>query len=259
MSVLTMNNEFVKSVTVSLVSHGHGAMVEQLICQLSDCPEVGQIILTRNIPEPSVLQPTETLEITNNQIPAGFGANHNAAFKRCREPFFCVVNPDIKLSENPFPALLACLSKSNTALAAPLVVAPVGTVEDSIRRFPTPFSLLAKAMGNSDGRYDVMPGQPTLYPEWIAGMFMLFRSELFSQVGGFDSGFFLYYEDVDICTRLWKFGAQIVACPSVSVIHVARRESHRNWRFLRWHLASMARYFYKHFGRLPMISADTNG
>lgn len=238
---------------VSIVSHGHGDMVDNLIQQLAACPEVSQIILTLNIPEPSALKPTDTLEIINNQTPAGFAANHNAAFKLCREPFFCVVNPDIKLVGNPFPALLASLTTNNTALAAPLVVAPGGTIEDSIRRFLTPFSLLAKAMGSSVGRYDVEPGQSTFYPEWIAGMFMLFRSESFSQVGGFDAGFFLYYEDVDICVRLWKSGAQIVACPTAGVIHAAQRESHRNWRFLRWHLASMARYFYKHLGRLPVV------
>lgn len=242
-------------ISVSIVSHGHGDMVDTLIQQLAACPEVGQIILTYNIPETSALQPTGTLEIINNKMPTGFGANHNAAFKQCRKQYFCVVNPDIKLTENPFPALLDCLSKvNNAALAAPMVVAPDGTIEDSIRQFPTPFSLLAKILGNSDGRYDVEPCQSAFCPEWIAGMFMLFRSDSFIQVGGFDDGFFLYYEDVDICVRLWKSGVRIVSCPAANVIHAAHRESHRNWRFMRWHLVSMARYFYKHFGRLPMVS-----
>jgi GT2 family glycosyltransferase len=248
--------EIVPVITVSVVSHGHGAMVEQLIRQLTSYPEVGQIILTRNIPEPSTLQSMEKLKIIENQAPAGFGANHNAAFQHCLKPFFCVLNPDITFSENPFPDLLSCIEKNNASLAAPLVLASDGTPEDSIRRFPTPRRLLSKALGGPDGRYTVAADQTPFYPEWVAGMFMLFSCDGFKQMGGFDTGFFLYYEDVDICVRMWKAGLKIVACPSAHVIHAAHRDSHRNWRFLRWHLASMARYFYKYFGRLPQASTE---
>lgn len=242
-------------ITVSLVSHGHGAMVDKLIQQLGACPEVGQIILTRNIPEPSNLQSTGKLEIIENQTPTGFGANHNAAFQHCLKPFFCVLNPDITLPENPFPALLSCLKTHDAVLAAPLVVSPEGTPEDSIRRFPTLQRLLFKALGGPDGRYVVAAGQALFYPEWVAGMFMLFSSEGFKQIGGFDTSYYLYYEDVDICVRLWKAGQKVVACPSASVVHAAHRDSHRNWRFLRWHITSMLRYFCKHLGRLPKTQA----
>ena len=61
-------------------------------------------------------------------------------------------------------------------------------------------------------------------------------------------------EDVDICVRAWKAGMKVVACPAVSVVHDARRESHRTFRFRYWHIASRARYFYKHWGRLPSVS-----
>lgn len=238
-------------ISVSVVSHGHGVMVEHLIRQLADCPEIGQIILTRNIPETSDLQPGGKLEIIDNQVPAGFGANHNVAFRRCREPFFCIVNPDIELPENPFPTLQSCLLEHNAALAAPLVLSSDGKIEDSVRRFPTIFSLLSKTFGGPDGRYSVAPNQAPFSPEWVAGMFMLFKSIDYKVMDGFDAGYYLYYEDVDICVRLWKAGLRIVFCPSVSVIHAARRESHRNWRFLRWHIFSMLRYFLKHSGRLP--------
>ena len=96
-------------------------------------------------------------------------------------------------------------------------------------------------------------GQASFHPEWVAGMFMLFRSQDFARLGGFDEAFFLYYEDVDICVRAWKQGMKIVACPQVSVVHDARRDSHRSARHIRWHLASMVRYFFKHWGRLPHV------
>lgn len=230
-------------VTVSIVSHGHGGMVSALIDQLRACPDVGEVIVTRNVPE-TFRPPEDTLvRVIDNETPKGFGANHNTAFRLCRESFFCVLNPDIELQGDPFPLLLRALDDHSVALVAPLIVAPDGTAEDSIRRFPTFFSLVRKAIDGSDGRYFVEPGAPAFNPDWVAGMFMLFASSTYSRLGGFDERYFLYYEDVDICRRVWRAGLKVVACPSVSAIHDARRDSHRSLRHLRWHLASMARFF----------------
>lgn len=219
-------------------------MIGHLVSQLRTCPEVTRIVLTRNIPEASCLAADRLLSITQNAEPKGFGANHNAAFVGCSEPFFCALNPDIELRGNPFPSLLRSLDDGTVALAAPLIVAPGGAVEDSIRRFPTVLSLLRKALGGPDGRYSIEPGQPELFPDWVAGMFMLFRSSGYARMGGFDENYFLYYEDVDICSRVWQAGMKVVACPSAVAIHDARRDSHRSLRHLRWHLASMGRYLW---------------
>ena len=78
--------------------------------------------------------------------------------------------------------------------------------------------------------------------DWVAGMFMLFRSEDFREVGGFDERFFLYYEDVDICRRLLSRGQRCVFQPDASVIHHARRASRRDLRLMGIHASSAARY-----------------
>ena len=240
-------------IAVSIVSHGHGILLKNLITVLLTCPEVSQIILTWNIPELVDIPQDNRIVIVDNQYPKGFGANHNAAFALCNQPFFCPLNPDIEILENPFPGLVQSLSVSGAALAAPLVLAPNGGIEDSIRYFPTPCILLIKAFGVPSGRFAVQLGQPDFCPEWVAGMFMLFRAEAFAQLQGFDEAYFLYYEDVDICVRAWQQGLKIVACPSVSVIHDARRESRRSLQYGRWHLMSLGRYLWKHWGRLPNI------
>lgn len=245
MSRRQVNSRTVKEIAVSIVSHGHGPMVNRLIAQLRDCSEVGRIILTRNIPEPGEPPADDLVEVVRPDMPRGFGANHNAAFLHCREPYFCVLNPDIHLCGNPFPSLLACIEGTTAALAAPLIVAPNGDVEDSIRRFPTLRSLLLKAMGAGDGRYMVSREDASFRPDWVAGMFMLLRADDFAQIGGFDERYFLYYEDVDICMRLWQAERPVVACPSATAIHDARRASRKSLRHLRWHLASMGRYLWQ--------------
>lgn len=240
-------------ISVSVVSHGHGAMVVSLIKSLLVCEEVKQIIVTRNVPEPLAIPVDDRIILLDNKAPKGFGENHNAAFQHCKQPYFCPLNPDIALYGSPFGVLVCEMEKSNASVVAPLVVAPTGSVEDSVRHFPNLRSLARKIWRGADGGYDLKLNDPIFSPDWVAGMCMLFRSADYARLNGFDQGYFLYYEDVDICARAWKAGMKIIVCPSVAVIHDARRDSHRSLRHLRWHLASMGRYFFRHWGRLPRV------
>lgn len=73
---------------------------------------------------------------------------------------------------------------------------------------------------------------------------MLFPRHIFERLNGFDQSYFLYYEDVDLCARMRLLGYEVVLCPDAKVIHHAHRSSHRNFRFLLWHLSSMMRFFF---------------
>jgi N-acetylglucosaminyl-diphospho-decaprenol L-rhamnosyltransferase len=240
----------VPEITVSVVSHGHAALLAGLLADLATLPQVARCVITVNIPEDPVVIPpalADRVVWRHNPAPLGYGANHNRAFTACDTPSFCVINPDVRLPANPFPALLAALSDPQAALSAPAILDPDGRIEDSVRHFPQLTSLAAKALKLADGRYEIVPGAPAFAADWVGGMFMLFRREAFAAVGGFDERFFLYYEDVDICARLGSLGLLTLACPAVSVIHAARRDSHSNVRYLRWHLSSMLRYLVRRY------------
>lgn len=244
-------------ITVSVVSHGQGELVAALLEDLARCSGVTEVILTLNISEGEIACPESLrsrLRIIRNDKPQGFGANHNQAFQQCRTPTFAVLNPDIRLETDPFPRLMEALAGSgaSTGMVAPTVRDPQGRLEDSARYFPTLVQLLAKLVGLGDGRI-ALHGEAPQAVDWSAGMFMLFRAEAFGRIGGFDEGFFLYYEDVDICARLWKARLGVVLHPGVSVVHAAQRTSRRNLHYLKWHLTSMLRYFMRHLGRLPVI------
>ena len=246
-------------IAVSIVSHGHGVMVWKLVEQLLVCPEVGQIIVTNNIPEACQPSPDRRVDVIFNPSPKGFGANHNAAFHQVQTPFWCVLNPDIELVGNPFPVLLAAMKADTVGLVAPRITNLAGQSEDSIRHFPTPKALALKLVGMDNSRYEFDAGAPVFCPDWVAGMFMLFRVEAYRQLEGFDEGYFLYYEDVDICVRAWNAGLPVLACPSVTAIHDAQRASRVSWKHRRWHLASMIRYLLKYFGRLPQVGKMSRG
>ncbi len=248
-----------KSLCISIVSHGHESMVKKLIKQLFALNEYIEIILTINLSESFLDFSHNRLKIIRNKSPKGFGENHNAAFHIVNTKYFCVLNPDIEFIDDPFPELIRHMEKYNASLIAPTVYSKNNILEDNIRYFPTVFSLVKKYLKSDYGVYKTsLDDLSCFYSEWVAGMFMLFKADDFKSIGGFDKKFFLYYEDVDICARLWKVNMKIVACPSVKVIHDAQRTSRQNLRYAMWHARSMIRYFIKYTGRLPKIPKITS-
>lgn len=247
------------SLCLSLVSHRQASLANQLLADLRHCQAPDRLVVTCNTTEAVPLAPLPAGSTRiDNPTPLGFAANHNQAFTHCREDFFCVVNADLRLPGDPFPGLLARMADPRVGVVAPMVLSPAGSIEDNARHFPTIGSLLRKAAGGPDGRYLVQPthdGQ-AIGVDWVAGMFLLFRAEAFRDVGGFDDKFFLYYEDVDICARLWKAGWKVLLSPDITVVHDAQRASRRDPRYMAWHASSMTRYFFKHLGRLPRSSSD---
>lgn len=234
-------------ITVSVVSHGQMGMVLQLLSDLAAaCRDTNlEVLLTLNLPEEKLPEMPElgySLRVLRNSASQGFASNHNSAFECAKGKYFCVVNPDIRIQENPFPALLDCLSNARIGVSAPLVWSPGGELEDSFRRFPTPWSIFCKALGYGRGPDYEVTGA-VLSPDWAGGMFLLFPETVFRQIHGFDTRYFLYYEDVDICARLRWAGYGVCVSPSANVVHAAQRASHARWQYRFWHLKSMARFF----------------
>jgi hypothetical protein len=225
------------------VSHAQNWLVNALLTDLAQLREIElAIVVTQNVPDRDALTAPPEAEVVVNERPKGFGANHNAAFQRCRAPYFCVVNPDVRLNMDPFPALLSALqAPGNAGVSGPQVCDPDGHTEDSARRFPTVQRLLRKLLPGARGPDYLPEGGPTVV-DWVAGMFMLFRSDAFRAAGGFDERFFLYYEDVDICRRMGLLGYGALYVPEATVIHDAQRESRRNPRRMATHAASALRY-----------------
>jgi N-acetylglucosaminyl-diphospho-decaprenol L-rhamnosyltransferase len=234
-------------ISISIVSH----MQMDLIVNLLDDIERAciskkiEVILTLNANEYlDTLSYSYPLSIIKNDSPKGFGANHNQAFKLAKGKFFCVMNPDIRLNEDPFPALLNGLEVDTVGVISPIIMNDSNLIEDSARLFPSPISIFFKLVNKLFNRSVIGTAVGNEAYEWVGGMFMLFTANTYKLINGFDERYFMYYEDVDICARLTNMGKQVVLCQSTSVIHLAQRASHRSMKHLRWHLNSMLRFFF---------------
>lgn len=234
-----------RRITISIVSHGHGELIAELLADLDRVRSHDVVVLlTVNIPE--TLSFTEDsfgfpLRILRNEVVRGFADNHNRAAALVDSEFYCVCNPDVRLSEDPFEPLLETLESKAVGVAGPAVFDSAGALQDHARHFPTVRSLLRKAIRWSP-EPEYFDYQGEYEPDWIAGMFMVFRTSSFRRVGGFDERYFLYYEDVDICARLRATGARIVVNPNSAIIHDASRRSWQHPYYTLLHLRSMVRF-----------------
>jgi GT2 family glycosyltransferase len=248
-------------ITISIVSHQQGDLIFELLqdinyyCRKSHI----EVVLTLNVPEVVSFDVDDfyfPLQIVINSKPIGFGVNHNNAFHISRGDFFCVLNPDIRISRCPFETLLKDLSEPLVGVVAPKILGLTGSVEDSARRFPTLKKILCKLFLKR-WRSDYALDDVQVDVDWVGGMFMLFRRSVFAQFNGFNERYFLYYEDVDLCARINLAGLRVVVDPAVHVVHHAQHSSHRSLKYLRWHLASLLRFLssseYRQLKRLNRI------
>ena len=233
------------NLVVSVVSHGHGKLVENLVKELVAYDCVHAIIVTKNIPEDIDLPGDTRITVVKNSNPLGFSKNHNNAFKLMDSEFFLVLNPDIRLNCVSLQGLMLKTKRYQLGLIAPLIKGPNGHLEDFARFFPTPLSIIRKVFLGDQGRFSLDLEKQINFPDWVAGMFMLFRSKTFHRIQGFDEEYFLYYEDVDICNRINKSDIKIGVDTTSEVIHFARRDSHRKLKNMVFHLSSMVRFFTK--------------
>ena len=135
-------------VTVSIVSHGHCVILSNLLTQISGLESpIAHVIITHNMPSDLVINESSfffQITVIRNKFALGFGANHNQAFKYCGTEHFCVLNPDVEFSEEPFNELINCLKDQSIGIAAPIVLDKDGVIEDSYRKFSTPLLILKK-------------------------------------------------------------------------------------------------------------------
>jgi N-acetylglucosaminyl-diphospho-decaprenol L-rhamnosyltransferase len=250
------------SATLSVVSHGHGRLLENLLSDLAGQVGIDRclVVLTLNLPgEPFNEDWRERLRLVvmRNDRSEGFGKNHNRAFAHAQGSWFIVVNPDIRMTD---PRTLQRLIRDDcdlpvAGLRVPVILNSAGRPEDSVRRNLTPWSLLRRLFGFERSAIATKPvrrGNPFY---WLAGMFLAVERKAFAAVGGFDERFFLYCEDYDLCARLYLSGYALVQDDSTHVIHDAQRASHRSLRHLRWHLHSLMRvWFSDTFWRITLHS-----
>ena len=229
---------------ISIVNHNKGSEVKSLLdCIEKYCVIPPAVVITQNIKEKLPFTETDYsffIKIINNRRAKGFGANHNKAFKYIESEYFCVLNTDLYFSEDPFSYLINNTDDRDVGVMAPIVFNRNNQLADNARKLPTPWTLLRRRFIKKN---DYLPSKTICYVDWIAGFFMLFDSETFKRLNGFNEEYYLYCEDVDICSRIWLIGKKVAWNAGVAIYHDAQRSSHSQLYFFLQHVRSLLRLF----------------
>lgn len=188
----------------------------------------------------------------------GYARGCNQGMAALSADFHLIINPDIVVLPGSLSALLAFAEAHPRAgLIGPQLLNEDGAVQESCRRFYTFKTLLLRRtiLGKLFSRSETVQrhlmrdfDHASVRPvDWVLGGCMLVRREARNRCGPMDERFFLYFEDVDWCYRMWQSGFEVVYFPEARFIHRHRRASAQG-RFSRsfWlHLGSLISFYEK--------------
>lgn len=207
-----MHLQELEQVTVVVVTHHSAHCLAGLNALLQHCPHV---IISDNASDDATATQAQTCwphaTVLAHPENLGFGAANNRALALVRTPLAFLLNPDCEITVQSLAALVAhAQAMPEAALLAPQLVDARGKPEVNYR---WPHSWWTSRGPQAQGPACV---------GFVCGAAMLFRMTRFQATGFFDERFFLYYEDDDLCLRLFKARLPLVLMPDVVALHRSR-------------------------------------
>lgn len=183
-----------------------------------------------------------------NDTSQSFGKNHNQAFNFIKSDLFIVANPDIEFFKGNINDFIFEFVNSEHSLLVPQIIEPKKeafiplrnrlSFLELVKRF-FKMVIFRKKSTNFEGF-----NEEKVF--WACGIFMLFNSNIYKEIQGFDESIFMYYEDADISRRLNLLGKTINFSKTLTIKHIGTRSSHKNLCLLFSHIYNAIRVnFYR--------------
>lgn len=247
-----------KKITGCIVTYNNIATIDNALGSLFKCTEVPfKMYVVDNGSTDGTIEhiqknyPEVTLIRSGGNI--GFGAGHNFILDMLDSDYHAIINPDIIVRDDVLSKLAEFLDNNDDiGMASPEIRFPDGRLQILGKKNPSPAYLIASRLrGEGDpgkllSEYAMLDrdlSKPTDI-ENATGCFMFIRTALFKEIGGFDSRYFMYFEDCDL-TREVNRRSRTVYYPGATVFHEWGRESKKNFKLKLIQINSMISYFGK--------------
>jgi GT2 family glycosyltransferase len=206
------------------------------------------------------------VRLIRNAHNAGFAAANNQGLAIARGRYLALVNSDVELFPDTMERLIAFMeAHPDVGLLGPKVLNADRTIQPSCRTFPSLRSWLFRTLA-----LDTAFPRSRLFGEhfmthWsrdevrdvdvLSGCFWLIRRSAYEQVGGLDTRFFMYAEDMDLCRRYRQAGWRTTFCPEGQIIHYGGASSgNAPVRFWIEMQRANLQYWKKHHGTVSTIA-----
>ena len=248
------------SVSAVVVSHGNAAELDESLPALA--AQVDELVVIADVPG-SVGAVPEGVRVLANERSRSFASNANRGFAETGGEYVVVANPDAIPEPGAVDALRTFLDGHPRAgLAGPRMVYPSGAWQPSRRRFPTVGGTLVRRtplravlrpyrLQRRHYNLDERPSEP-VEADWMLGGSLLLWRAMLDELGGYDPGFRMYGEEIDLCYRAARAGWERWYVPEAVVRHRWDALSDRQLftRRTLWHWRSVLRFARKHPERL---------
>ena len=183
----------------------------------------------------------------------GFGSANNLVIGELDSRYHVIMNPDVYLQDDTsLTTLMKYLDEhTDVGMVVPGIVDEQGAVQYLCRRNLTVLDLFLRfspvKLGSKRQDYHAMMDKDystSFDVEFASGCFLMIRTDLYRQLGGFDENYFLYAEDADLTRRVNRI-SRTVYVPQAVVCHAWQRASYRDPAMTRIHLRSLWYYFRK--------------
>ncbi|ASL82229.1 dTDP-Rha:alpha-D-GlcNAc-pyrophosphate polyprenol, alpha-3-L-rhamnosyltransferase [Serratia marcescens] len=243
---------------ISVISHGHGSMIIADGCLKLLASKNYIVVLKDNKPQRELQEYCQDSGIHYLvDQPMGFGANNNYIFTWCQQELgmrdedrFLVLNPDVFIEPTVLAALLSHAEHNSYPIVAINLFNDKNFTfyDKGIRHFPTISSFVVSFLVQKNKSiYDKNKITQDTEVEWAAGSFLLFSAQCYRELGGFDTRYYMYCEDLDICWRARReLGINVVYLPQFKALHLAQMRSRSLFsKHFIWHVTSALRFCLK--------------
>jgi GT2 family glycosyltransferase len=235
----------------SIYANTHSTVFEVIVSDNGSTDGSPEFI-RNNFPEVHVIENGTNLR---------FAKANNVGIRACRGEYILILNPDTLIHDGTLDKLVAFADAHPQAGAFGCrVLNPDGSYQISARPFVSLrgewiAALHLRSLGYfSDwflaDSYMGWKGDTERTIDRHSGCFILAQGDLLRRLGGFDEQFFYYYEDLDLCRRIWEAGYSIIFNPEMTITHLGGQSTKRcPVAFQLDSQITRYRYFYKYWGR----------
>ncbi|MEK7473734.1 MAG: glycosyltransferase family 2 protein [Patescibacteria group bacterium] len=229
-----------------------------------------EYFVVENAPEDGALEPIlkrfSWATLVKAEKNLGFGGGNNLGIRRARGEYVVLLNPDLTVFPGELETWIEWMdAHPDVGISGPRTLNPDGTDQHSSYRFPGPFIPLYRRtmLGSTPwGKRAIasylmhdMDRNVEQDVDWVQGSAMCIRREVLDRIGAFDERFMMYFEDTDLCRRVWEAGHRVTYAPHARFVHYLQRESKTKYpwevltnRLARVHIQSGIKYFLKYQG-----------
>jgi N-acetylglucosaminyl-diphospho-decaprenol L-rhamnosyltransferase len=185
----------------------------------------------------------------------GYAGGANRGIAATSTAVVAVCNPDLHVRAGTGAALVARLGEPGVAAAGPRIRNPDGSTYPSARAVPSHLDAVGHGLlgllwpaNPFSARYRQLDADPGAARDvdWVSGAAIWLRRDALDAIGGWDDGYFMYVEDVDLCWRLGRAGWRIVYDPGGEVEHAQGLSTDaRPYRMIVEHHRSLLRFASK--------------